>query len=520
MNGNGNSLIDLAQAESFSLGPAQVDPATRLISLNGESRILEPRVMQVLVALAEAAGAVVSRHQLVLRCWGGRAVGEDAIHRAISQLRRTLVEFVGGAFWIETIARVGYRLRAAPSEKPAAGEISPPVQDSVERVVRAPKAFPAMTRRGALALGLGVAATGAGTLLWSRSIAGPDSAAIQFMELGIPLLHTGLPEDVEQSAAYFREAVRADPNSHEAWAHLAFAYAVQAKNSQAMDQRARAAASRALALASGQPNAAAALLLLTPLFGNWLALEHRYRQLLSRHPRNVLLRTRYAYLLSEVGRWREAAAILEGLVEEVPAVPLAHYRLINAYWCAGRIEDAEQAVRAAVARWPRHAAIWEVRFKLLAYTGRPQDALALLEDPAGYPPNYLAGGELEVRRAVVAAAQSRSAGEAAGATGLLLAQIRAEPAAAPSTLQHIAALGALDIAFSICEGYFFGRGPWSSAIGRSPGGPENRYTGFLFSPLMAGLRNDSRFAPLVRTLGLSAYWRASRSSPDFMRRRA
>src|SRR6185437_9667500 len=76
----------------------------------GTRENLEPRVMQVLVALARADGAVLSRDELIRQCWGGRIVGEDAINRCVSKVRQ-LSELGGGkAFEIETIPRVGYRL--------------------------------------------------------------------------------------------------------------------------------------------------------------------------------------------------------------------------------------------------------------------------------------------------------------------------------------------------------------------------------------------------------------------------
>ena len=49
---------------------------------------LQPRVMQVLVARARAGGEVVSRDELLASCWGGLAIGDDAINRCIGRLRR------------------------------------------------------------------------------------------------------------------------------------------------------------------------------------------------------------------------------------------------------------------------------------------------------------------------------------------------------------------------------------------------------------------------------------------------
>lgn len=66
--------------------------------------------MQVLVVLGRANGEVVSRDDLIDRCWGGRIVTEDAVNRVISQIRRVGAEFCEGAFSLQTIRSVGYRL--------------------------------------------------------------------------------------------------------------------------------------------------------------------------------------------------------------------------------------------------------------------------------------------------------------------------------------------------------------------------------------------------------------------------
>ena len=121
-----DSVVDLAQEADFRLGGLRVSPSTREVERDGQREALEPRVMQVLVALYRAQGAVVSRDGLITRCWEGRIVGEDAINRAIWRLRK-LAEAGGDAdFTIETIARVGYRLAAAPSPGPRS-EVLPEV---------------------------------------------------------------------------------------------------------------------------------------------------------------------------------------------------------------------------------------------------------------------------------------------------------------------------------------------------------------------------------------------------------
>jgi DNA-binding winged helix-turn-helix (wHTH) protein len=104
-----SEAVRLAHEADFRLGQLLVRPSLREASGAGCRVILEPRVMQVLVALARAKGSVVARDELVDACWGGRVVGEDAISRPIGRLRR-LARTFPGSFEIETVARVGYRL--------------------------------------------------------------------------------------------------------------------------------------------------------------------------------------------------------------------------------------------------------------------------------------------------------------------------------------------------------------------------------------------------------------------------
>jgi len=118
-------IIDLAREARFSLGAVEVRPSTREVVSDGQSQILEPRIMQVLVALARRRGEVVSRDELIASCWAGRTVGEDAINRCIAGIRR-LAE-AHGSFTLETVPRVGYRLlsgEAAPEPAAAAGRSS------------------------------------------------------------------------------------------------------------------------------------------------------------------------------------------------------------------------------------------------------------------------------------------------------------------------------------------------------------------------------------------------------------
>jgi TolB-like protein len=102
--------IVLAECPDFSIGPLRVRPPLREIEAKSGAETIEPRVMQVLVALWRSRSAVVSRSHLIDSCWDGRVIGDDAVHRCIARVRRIGEAF--GAFRLTTIARVGYRLEA------------------------------------------------------------------------------------------------------------------------------------------------------------------------------------------------------------------------------------------------------------------------------------------------------------------------------------------------------------------------------------------------------------------------
>jgi len=104
--------IDLAREDAFRLGAVEVHPALGEVVWDGGRETLQPKVMQVLVALAARRGEVVSRDALIELCWGGRAVGDDAVHRCVAHIRRLAQRT--GAFHVETFPRIGYRLTTDP----------------------------------------------------------------------------------------------------------------------------------------------------------------------------------------------------------------------------------------------------------------------------------------------------------------------------------------------------------------------------------------------------------------------
>ena len=110
---------------NFRFGAWLVDPATNSIASAAEKRQMEPRLMEVLVALCSARGAIVSGEALLEQCWGSALTGDSPLHKTIAQLRRTLGDRASAPEYIETVRLRGYRTVAAldfgtvPTDRPA-----------------------------------------------------------------------------------------------------------------------------------------------------------------------------------------------------------------------------------------------------------------------------------------------------------------------------------------------------------------------------------------------------------------
>ena len=175
--------INLAETSDFDLGALRVSPARRQVSMAGQCRELEPKVAQVLIALASASPAVVSRDRLVEQCWDGRIVGDDALNRCILSLRHLAKEFSPEPFAIETVPRVGYSLVAGPAS------------DSGR-----PRHW--FGRRAAIALVLAIVIATGVTWSWlryGRAEAAPASIAVlpfRNMSAGEPYFAQGISEEI------------------------------------------------------------------------------------------------------------------------------------------------------------------------------------------------------------------------------------------------------------------------------------------------------------------------------------
>ncbi|MDE5443296.1 hypothetical protein GWG65_17945 [Bradyrhizobium sp. CSA207] len=114
-------------------GGVRLDRLKRQI-FEGETPIpLGPRAFEILLALIEARGDLVSREDLVARVWGRVHVDDGTVRAHVSKLRNALGRTQGGASLIQTESGRGYRL-AAPitvEDKPSAPVREPRTQEGI-----------------------------------------------------------------------------------------------------------------------------------------------------------------------------------------------------------------------------------------------------------------------------------------------------------------------------------------------------------------------------------------------------
>ena len=96
-------------AATYILGPFRLDAETDTLFRGGEPVSLGHRAVALLRVLVEQRGIPVSKDALMEAGWAGLTVEESNLAVQIAALRRVFGKEPGGANWIETLPRRGYR---------------------------------------------------------------------------------------------------------------------------------------------------------------------------------------------------------------------------------------------------------------------------------------------------------------------------------------------------------------------------------------------------------------------------
>ena len=92
---------------SFLLGDRVIEPRLNRVVRDGTAVQLEIKAMDVLVCLADRAGDVVSRQEIVDAVWATEFISDNTLTHAIAELRTALGDDARNPSFIETIHRRG-----------------------------------------------------------------------------------------------------------------------------------------------------------------------------------------------------------------------------------------------------------------------------------------------------------------------------------------------------------------------------------------------------------------------------
>jgi len=134
----------------YCFGNIEIDFANLQLTVDGSLRPLEPKAFRLLQFLIENTGRAVSKDEIMSAVWNDVAVTDNALTRAVAQLRKALGDDSKDPRFIETIPTIGYRFLAEPEPEPDP-EPAPPKAAK-------PSRLPAILIAGAAVAVLGVAA--------------------------------------------------------------------------------------------------------------------------------------------------------------------------------------------------------------------------------------------------------------------------------------------------------------------------------------------------------------------------
>jgi DNA-binding winged helix-turn-helix (wHTH) protein len=92
----------------FAFGPFRLCPSQRLLFEGGRPLRLGSRAFEILIALLERAGEIISKRDLIARAWGSVSVAEANLKTQVAALRRTLHDDQTGSRYICTVTGRGY----------------------------------------------------------------------------------------------------------------------------------------------------------------------------------------------------------------------------------------------------------------------------------------------------------------------------------------------------------------------------------------------------------------------------
>lgn len=444
-------------------GPFTLDAQSRLLRREGEPVAIGPKAVELLIALMERHGELVTKQELMERVWPGRFVEEANISQNVHRLRRVLSEG-GMSKVIITMPGRGYRFVAA--------------LDAQTPRRHRPAVSWGLAACAIVILALfGLTGSPKGTPAFARL-----SAASQ-QQYRLALYHLNLRPDVKQIAKGlqdFAAVARRDPVNPLGYAGLADAYLslydaqcdASPRNCKRVVASVRANALRAVALDPGSAEAHTALAMtLNEIQNDVAGSEAEFRRAIDLDPGYALAHHWYGNLLTVSGRFTEAKVQHQLALSLDPTSPstyewLAHDAFFTGDY-AGALRFAKRSAEIAPMGHPSRVLV-ALSYQRLGETARALRSL-----------KYLDAVEAKAFRATVLAGEGRRADALSLLRTITLARARAADATAAIAFAWIA-LGNDARAYE-----FMSSTPIPNRVERN----------FLaYDPRWSGLRDPGRFA--------------------------
>lgn len=349
----------MAQRQIYRFGAFTLDVRERRLTAGTDVVRLSPKAFDVLSALVQQPGRLVTKNELLARVWPEAFVEEGILTVHMSALRKALGDDTRPSSYIETVARSGYRFVA-----------------SVERDHTDDE----------------------------RSMLTAMARPVELYELvgrGRAHLLSGSFFELPAAVDAFRAALAIDPTYAPAHAGLARARCAQAGLRAVPHQEAfheaKASALRALAMDSNSADAQVALgsvLFLSEW--DWPAAERSLRRALEINPDYTEALLQYGSLQEALGRLDEGLRFKQQALARDPRSTLVLMQIAVSYWHQRKYEDTLVWATRVLEIDPKHLLAGEfiagVYWKLGDITGfaaanlrqatvfgHPDDALAQLK---------------------------------------------------------------------------------------------------------------------------------------------
>jgi DNA-binding winged helix-turn-helix (wHTH) protein/lipopolysaccharide biosynthesis regulator YciM len=307
----------MASREVFHFDKFTLDVQERRLLRGAEAVHLSPKAYDVLVALVQQRGRLVTKDELLKRLWPESFVEEGILNVYVSALRKALGGDTRRAAYIETVARSGYRFIAAVTcdlghEKPLTPSTRARPVELYELVGR-----------------------------------------------GRSHLLSGSYFELPAAVDAFRSAIEIDPTYAPAHAGLARARCLQAVFRAVPHQEAfaeaKASALRALAMDSASADAQVALG--TVLFlseWDWTAAERSLCRALEINPDHTEALLQYGSLEETFGRLDEALRYKQQALAHDPKSAGVLVQIAISYWHQRKYDDTLIWARRALEVDPKH----------------------------------------------------------------------------------------------------------------------------------------------------------------------